>query len=283
MAIRKLTLGCLYPDIMSAHGDRGNVAAIVRRCGWRGIDTEVWELSLGDPVDADDLDLLVIGNGGEPRQRLVAPDLAEVKGPGLREAVAQGAALLAVGGGYELLGRYYQPSRGVELPGAGLFDTWAIRHGDDLSPACSAVSGSAASGSAASSGPAGRVIGGLLVRWGGEFLVGYENHSARTYLGPTAHALGHVITGHGNNGDGREGVRLGSAVGTYLRGPCLPRNPALADFLIRGALLRRYGDARLQPLPDKLEMLARQTAVRGLGAPARTWQRNGAARALCRW
>jgi lipid II isoglutaminyl synthase (glutamine-hydrolysing) len=258
MATRKLVVGYLYPDIMSGYGDRGNVATIVRRCGWRGITAEVWELRLGDPVVADEVDLLVLGNGGEFHQRLVAADLADVKAPGICEAVAQGAALLAVGAGYELLGRFYQPSRGVELPGAGLFDTWTIQHGDDLATGPHSIA----------QARAGRAIGDLLVRWGDELLVGFENHSAKTYLGSTAQALGEVILGQGNNGDGAEGVRLGCAVGTYLRGPCLPRNPVLADFLIRGALQRRYRDAELKALPDEFEHAAHDTALNRLRSGA---------------
>jgi len=254
MSDRKLIVGYLYPDIMSGYGDRGNVATIVRRCGWRGITAEVWELRLGDPVVADEVDLLMLGNGGEFHQRLIAADLVDVKAPGICEAVAQGAALLAVGAGYELLGRFYQPSKGVELPGAGLFDAWTIQHGDDLATASYSIA----------EARAGRAIGDLLVRWGDELLVGFENHSAKTYLGPTAQALGEVIMGEGNNGDGCEGVRLGCAVGTYLRGPCLPRNPVLADFLIRGALLRRYRDSELEALPDELEHAAHDTAVNRL-------------------
>jgi lipid II isoglutaminyl synthase (glutamine-hydrolysing) len=296
MATRKLTLGYLYPDIMSAYGDRGNMAAIMRRCGWRGIITEIHELRLGDPVHPDDVDIFVIGNGGESHQRLIAPDLAEVKGLAIREAVHQGAALLAVGAGYELLGRFYQPSRGVELPGAGLFDAWTIQHGAGLGAASRTITEVRAD----------RAIGDLLVQWDsagpggttpqdppachplgsagrpsrlaslrGEMLVGFENHSARTYLGPTARALGQVVMGQGNNGDGHEGVRLGGAVGTYLRGPCLPRNPALADFLIATALERRYGETELEPLPDDLECAAHRTAVLRITAAARAGRRPG--------
>ncbi len=280
MTARTLTVGWLYPEIMSGYGDRGNLAAIVKRCGWRGIATDVRELRLGDRVDPAEMDLFMIGSGGEFHQRLIATDLADVKGPGICEAVGQGAALLAVGAGYELLGRFYQPSRGVELPGARLFDTWTIQQGADLAAASCTLA----------EARAGRVIGDLLVRWDGagpgvppgpdsELLVGFENHSARTYLGPAAHALGQVIAGQGNNGDGREGVRLGNAIGTYLRGPCLPRNPALADFLIRAALQRRYAEAELAALPDQLEHAARGTALRqlrptpqaaGLPGPLRT-------------
>jgi CobQ-like glutamine amidotransferase family enzyme len=251
MTRRAITVGYLYPEIMSGYGDRGNLAAITRRCGWRGIAADVRELRLGDPVDPGEVDLFVIGNGGEFHQRLIATDLADVKGPGICEAVGDGAALLAVGAGYELLGRFYQPARGVELPGARLFDTWTIQQGADLTSASCTLA----------EARAGRAIGDLLVQWDAELLVGFENHSARTYLGPTARPLGQVVAGQGNNGDGGEGVRLGNAIGTYLRGPCLPRNPVLTDFLIRAALQRRYGEAELAPLPDQLEHAARDAAV----------------------
>jgi CobQ-like glutamine amidotransferase family enzyme len=251
MTRRAITVGYLYPEIMSGYGDRGNLAAITRRCGWRGIAADVRELRLGDPVDPGEVDLFVIGNGGEFHQRLIATDLADVKGPGICEAVGDGAALLAVGAGYELLGRFYQPARGVELPGARLFDTWTIQQGADLTSASCTLT----------EARAGRAIGDLLVQWDAELLVGFENHSARTYLGPTARPLGQVVAGQGNNGDGGEGVRLGNAIGTYLRGPCLPRNPVLTDFLIHAALQRRYGEAELAPLPDQLEHAARDAAV----------------------
>ena len=251
MTRRAITVGYLYPEIMSGYGDRGNLAAITRRCGWRGIAADVRELRLGDPVDPGEVDLFVIGNGGEFHQRLIATDLADVKGPGICEAVDDGAALLAVGAGYELLGRFYQPARGVELPGARLFDTWTIQQGADLTSASCTLT----------EARAGRAIGDLLVQWDDELLVGFENHSARTYLGPTARPLGQVVAGQGNNGDGGEGVRLGNAIGTYLRGPCLPRNPVLTDFLIHAALQRRYGEAELAPLPDQLEHAARDAAV----------------------
>ena len=251
MTGRAITVGYLYPEIMSGYGDRGNLAAITRRCGWRGIAADVRELRLGDPVDPGEVDLFVIGNGGEFHQRLIATDLADVKGPGICEAVDDGAALLAVGAGYELLGRFYQPARGVELPGARLFDTWTIQQGADLTSASCTLT----------EARAGRAIGDLLVQWDAELLVGFENHSARTYLGPTARPLGQVVAGQGNNGDGGEGVRLGNAIGTYLRGPCLPRNPVLTDFLIHAALQRRYGEAELAPLPDELEHAARDAAV----------------------
>jgi len=262
MATRKLTLCCLYPGILSACGDRGNLAAIVRRAGWRGIRTEVRELRHGDPVRPDEADIILIGDGEDMHRRLIAQDLADVKGPGLRDAAGQGAAVLAVGAGYQLLGRFYQPARGAELPGAGVFDAWTIEPalGPGAVPGPEAVPGADAVPGAATT--ADRVTGDLLIRWNTQLLVGFEGHTARTYLGPTAQPLGQVVMGVGNNGDGREGALAGAAVGTYLRGPCLPWNPALADFLIGAALGRRYGEAGLEPLPDDLERAAHEVAVR---------------------
>jgi len=247
----KITLGCLYPDIMSTYGDRGNVATLLRRCEWRGIAVELRELRLGDRAEPDELDLIVIGSGGESQQRLVAADLNEVKGSAIREAVAQGAAALAVGSGFELFGRYSQPGQGAKLPGAGLFDAWTTGHRAILSNQYGSLTEARAD----------RAMGDLVVRWQDRLLVGFENHAGRTYLGPTATPLGRVVSGVGNSGDGTEGVQLGNAVGTHLRGPCLPRNPALADFLIAAALRRRHGGVDLPELADDVELAAREVAM----------------------
>jgi CobQ-like glutamine amidotransferase family enzyme len=258
----KITVGYLYPDLMSAGADRGNVETIVRRCGWRNIAAAVTKLRLGDKVVPGELDIIIIGGGGEARQRLVAADLYKVKGAGIRDAVAAGAAALAVGGGYELFGRFCQPEKGAELRGIELFDAWTIRP----SPSPAAGDGGAPEARAD------RVFGDLVVRWGDRLLAGFEDHSGRTYLGPAARPLGRVLRGHGNNGAGTEGCVVGAAVGTNLRGPCLPANPALADFLISAALTHRYGSAELTPLADELEAAAHDAAVqrarlaaRGLG------------------
>lgn len=248
----KITIGYLYPDIMSTYGDRGNVETVVRRCGWRGIDCTIAELRMGDQVRPGEHDLLIIGGGAESRQRLVAPDLCKVKGAGIREAVEAGAAVLAVGGGYELFGRFCQPEQGAEYRGIEVFDSWTIRLSAVTSARYSTIAEARAD----------RAIGELVVRWGSQVLVGFENHSGSTYLGAAARPLGQVLAGHGNNRDGTEGVIKGAAVGTNLRGPCLPRNPALADFLISAAVSRRHGTADLLPLPDELEDLARDAAIR---------------------
>ncbi len=255
----KITLGFLYPDIMSTYGDRGNVVTILRRCEWRGIAVDVRELRLGDRAEPGELDLIVIGSGGESQQRLIAADLHEIKGPAICEAVAQGAAALAVGGGFELLGRSCQPGAGAELPGAGLFDAWTVGHRAILDDQYDTLAEARED----------RAIGDLVVRWHGRLLVGFENHSGGTFLGPSATPLAQVVSGFGNNGDGTEGVRLGSAIGTHLRGPCLPRNPALADFLIGAAVGRRHGDADLPPLADDVEFAAREAAMRRARAASR--------------
>ena len=259
MAGMRIKVCCLYPDIMSSYGDRGNVETILRRCEWRNITAEVTELRLGDRLAPDEVDLIMIGGGAELQQQLVAPDLCKIKGAGIRDAVARGAAALAVGGGYELFGRFCQPERGAELRGIGLFDAWTIRMNALLSGHCDTISHSHAD----------RVIGELVVRWRDKLLVGFENHGGGTYLGATAQPFGQVVCGHGNNGDGTEGVILGNAVGTYLRGPCLPKNPALADFLIAAAVSRRHGVANLPPLADDLEDAARAESMRRAREAAR--------------
>jgi lipid II isoglutaminyl synthase (glutamine-hydrolysing) len=254
---RQLTVAHLYPDVMSTHGDRGNVAAIVRRCRWRDIDVTVIELGRGDRVVPDNVDLIVIGGGGDSRQRQIAADLYKVKGGAIRDAVAAGTAALAVGGGYELFGRFSQPARGVELRGIELFDSWTIHRRGDRERSAPIAPGSTAVTSRADS-----AVQELVVRWGGGVLVGFEDSAGGyTYLGTGAIPLGHVVAGRGNNGDGSEGVRVGGALGTNLRGPCLPANPGLADFLIKAALRRRYGGADLAPLPDDMERAARIAAV----------------------
>jgi CobQ-like glutamine amidotransferase family enzyme len=260
MAGMSIAIGYLYPDIMSTDGDRGNVETILRRCEWRNIAVDVTELRLGDRLAPDAADLIMIGGGGEAQQHLVAPDLCKVKGEGIREAVAHGAAALAVGGGYELFGRFCQPERGAELRGIGLFDAWTIRQDAVLSGHYDTISQAHAD----------RVIGELVVRWRDTLLVGFENNGGGTYLGATAQPLGQVVSGRGNNGDGTEGVILGSAIGTYLRGPCLPKNPALADFLIGAALARRHGVADLPALADDLEEAARAVAMQRAEYAART-------------
>jgi len=238
-----LRVCALYPELMSIYADRGNLLFLRRRCAWRGIGFELTASDLGDPIDPQQADLFYVGGGQDRDQRLCALDLAEVKREGLHAAATRGAAVLAVCGGYQLLGHSYELGDET-LPGTGLVDLRTVR----------------------SDGP--RLIGDVAieVQLDGEprVLAGFENHGGRTRLGPGAQPLGRVLRGHGNNGeDGFEGVRAGNVIGTYLHGPLLPKNAWLADWLI-GRALRR--DAPLAPLDDALEDAAHAEARRAAGA-----------------
>jgi lipid II isoglutaminyl synthase (glutamine-hydrolysing) len=224
----------LYPEYLNIYADRGNIAVFSSRARWRGIGLEVESVSLGDELRPGAHDLLYIGGGQDREQALIAPDLA-ARGEAIREAVTGGAALLAVCGGYQLLGRFYRGRDGEALAGAGLFPLETVAG-------------------------ARRMIGDCLLECELEpgvrqTLAGFENHAGVTRLDEDAEALGRVVAGFGNDGEsGFEGVRVASAVGTYLHGPLLPRNPWLADWLLARALEHLLGEApELRPLPDDLE------------------------------
>jgi CobQ-like glutamine amidotransferase family enzyme len=236
----------LYPDLLNLYGDRGNVMVLAGRARRRGIEVMIREAGLGDDIAAGDADLFFIGGGEDRQQRIAVGDLAGRKRGPLEAAVADGAVVLAVCGGYQLIGKYYRPAQGDDLPGLGLLDLWT-EHAGPFAP---------------------RLIGNLVIQpESGPPLVGFENHGGRTYLGPGAKPLGRVVAGYGNNGkDGTEGATAGRVYGTYLHGPLLPKNPAFADRLIREALSRRFPGAVLTPLPDSLEAQAREAMLARLGA-----------------
>jgi lipid II isoglutaminyl synthase (glutamine-hydrolysing) len=232
----KLTIGWLYASTMNIYGDRGNVIALRRRAEWRGIPVEVREIGIGEPIPPD-VDCFFWGGGQDQEQVAVADDMRGAKGEALRAAVEDGAALLAVCGGYQLLGHEYRPHDARPLPGIDLFDMVSV------------------------AGPE-RFIGNVVVdtQWGQ--LVGFENHSGLTTLGPGVSPMGRVRVGRGNNGrDGTEGAIYRNAIGCYLHGSLLPKNPALADWLVERALERRYGKVELAPLADRVELAAHATAV----------------------
>ncbi|HXF82170.1 MAG TPA: glutamine amidotransferase, partial [bacterium] len=214
----------LYPDLLNLYGDRGNLLVLAARARWRGIAVRIDECGLGDPLRPGECDLCFIGGGEDRQQHLAAQDLRAVKGGALREAVLSGAVVLAVCGGYQLLGHYYRPAAGPDLPGVGLLDLVTEHPGPR----------------------ARRLIGNIVIRsplLGGATLVGFENHGGRTTLGAGVQPLGRVVTGFGNNGvDGTEGAVAGQVYGTYLHGPLLPKNPRFADHLLAAALRRRHGD-----------------------------------------
>lgn len=232
----------LYPRLLSVAGDRGNLLALTRRSAWRGIPSTVTEADVGETPDFTEFDLILLHGGQDCEMRAAARDL-QMKAGSLREAIEAGAVVLAVCAGYQLLGKYYAPADAQPITGIGVLD--AVTEGGST-----------------------RFMGHIAVDCDlgqGELrrLVGFENHSGRTFLGPEARALGRVRVGRGNNGtDGTEGCRYRNAIGCYLHGALLPKNPAVADFLIRAALERRYGVSELPPLDDGLETTAHASAVR---------------------
>ena len=232
----KFTVGWLYPDLMNIYGDRGNILTLLRRAEWHGFEANVVELGRGAATQMDEVDVFFFGGGQDREQALIYDDLREFKQASLQQAVESGAQVLAVCGGYQLLGHYYQTADGERYDGIGLIDvrTEAGKKrfiGDVV--VLSAIDGLTPS-----------------------TLVGFENHSGRTFLGPNAKPLGKVVKGHGNNGsDHQEGCVQGGVIGTYMHGSLLPKNPHLADHLIAGALRRRGGGA-LSHLDDSAELAA---------------------------
>ncbi len=233
----------LYPEQMNIYADRGNIIFLRRRCEWRGIGFSYAAAGAGEPLDPMAHDLIYVGGGQDRDQRIVAEDMVASKRAGLAEAVEDGAVVLAVCGGYQLLGHSYQLGD-ERIPGLGLADLETVRE------------------------PGPRLIGNIEIEVdlgdGPRELAGFENHGGRTYLGDGAEPLGRVVRGHGNNGtDGLEGVRRQNVIGTYLHGPLLPKNAWLADRLIQLALARRHGaEPELAPLDDALEAAAHEAARR---------------------
>jgi CobQ-like glutamine amidotransferase family enzyme len=236
-----LRVCALYPELMNIYADRGNIAVLRARCEWRGLGFELAAASLGEGLDAAAHDLLYIGGGQDRDQEAVAADMVATKRDALHAARDRGAVVLAVCGGYQLLGHSYQLGD-RELPGVGLADLRTVRE----------------------EGP--RLIGNCAIEAdlgdGPRTIAGFENHGGRTYLGPGEQSLGRVLSGHGNNGkDGFEGVHSHNVVGTYLHGPLLPKNVWLADRLIELAL-----GIDLEPLPgDEIEDAAHASAKRAAG------------------
>ena len=237
---RTLRIAHLYPDVMNIYGDRGNILALRYRCEARGIAVEVIEVSIGDAFDPATCDIILIGGGQDREQRRIADDLV-AKGPDIRAAIDGGMPALAVCGGFQLFGHRYVDHEGGVIPGIGVFDL-ETRH----------------------PGPrADRCIGDVVLDTGAGEVVGFENHGGRTYLAPGQAAFGRVVRGFGNNAaDGSEGARRHNAIGTYLHGSLLPKNPALTDELISLALERKYGAGFvLPPLAVDTESRAHRSAV----------------------
>jgi hypothetical protein len=236
--VTTIRVGHLSPDYLNIYADRGNIAVFARRASWRGHELEVDAIGMDDAIVPGSHDLYYVGGGQDREQFLVAENLAAKAAP-LLEAVEGGAALLAVCGGYQLLGRGYRGFHGEDMPGVGLFPLETVA-GDT------------------------RMIGDVLLETDLGPIAGFENHAGRTRLDPDAQPLGRVVAGFGNDGEsGFEGCRVRRAIGTYLHGPLLPRNPHLADWLLAEALAHRSGGEppELAPLRDELESQARRVSA----------------------
>jgi lipid II isoglutaminyl synthase (glutamine-hydrolysing) len=244
VADRTLRVCALYPDLMNIYADRGNVLLLERRCAWRGIGFEVVPAGLGEGIDPSAHDLFYIGGAQDRDQALCAQDIVDTKRDALHAAAAAGKVVLAVCGGYQLLGHHYELGD-ERIPGVGLVDLYTIRE------------------------PGPRLIGNIAIEVrlpgldGARILAGFENHGGRTHLAAGEQPLGRVLKGHGNTGaSGFEGVLRDHVVGTYLHGPLLPKNAWFADWLIATALGL---DEPLAPLDDELERAAHADARRVAG------------------
>lgn len=235
----KLKIFYLYPDLMSLYGDVGNIITLLRRCQWRGIECEIEEIKQGKRIDFRNADLLFMGGGQDRGQRIVGQDLQNYKEE-IKELVEKGLPALLICGGYQLFGSYFKTKDGIFIPGIEILNIWTV--GGDK-----------------------RMIGNVIVQspFFGE-LVGFENHSGRTFLGEGVQPLGKVVKGYGNNGqDKMEGAIYKNVIGTYLHGPFLPKNPQVADWLISRAIAYRYEEEiTLPPLDDVLEWEAHRAGKR---------------------
>ncbi len=244
----ELRLLGLYPEQMNIYADRGNILFLQRRCEWRGIGFSYAAAGPSEAFDPAAHDLIYIGGGQDRDQELVAEDMLRTKRDAVAGAVDDGAVVLAVCGGYQLLGHSYQLGE-RRIAGLGLVDLETVRD------------------------PGPRLIGNVAIEadlgGGTRVIAGFENHGGRTYLGDGAQPLGRVLKGHGNNdSDGFEGVRRDNLIGTYLHGPLLPKNVWLADRLIQLALARRTGsEPVLEPLDDAIEIAAHASARAAAGVP----------------
>ncbi|MBI2195800.1 MAG: cobalamin biosynthesis protein CobQ [Candidatus Levybacteria bacterium] len=242
-----LTIGWLYPDLMSTYGDRGNIITLQRRCEWRNIKTQIRRLDVGfDEKRLATCDILFMGGAQDTQQKIVSRDFSTEKRILLKKLIEAGIPGLYICGAYQFLGKYYKEADGTIIKGLGILDLYTKNPGEN-SP---------------------RLIGNIAIKILSTTLVGFENHGGRTYIADKELALGKVVKGFGNNGEDRtEGIMYKNSVGTYLHGPVLPKNPKLADFLIAKALEVKYENKiKLEPLDDTLELKARTVIAKRLGA-----------------
>lgn len=239
--MKKLVIGHLFPELLNLYGDLGNITTLVKRCQWRGIEAEVIEYTIGEEIPFEELDIILLGGGSDREQRLVG-DYLKSKEQSFKKYVEEGKVVLAICGGYQLLGSHYATGK-TSIPGLGVLDMYTERQDE-------------------------RLVGNVVVKGvidGQTFdIVGFTNHGGLTYHKGTP--LGRVVVGYGNNAtDDLEGLVYKHTVGTYLHGPLLPKNPELADILIKWALEKKYSEEIvLDALDDTYEMLGKESMLKRL-------------------
>jgi lipid II isoglutaminyl synthase (glutamine-hydrolysing) len=240
MTKRKINIGYLYGDLMNIYGDAGNIIVLKKRLEWRGIEVEVKNFSVGERMQNNEIDLVFFGGGQDEAQGVVADDLVKTgKGEIVKQNIEEGMPTLAICGGYQLLGDYYQADNGEKLIGVGALPVYT-KAGHR------------------------RMIGNMVIET--ESLgkvVGFENHWGKTYLKDGAQAFGEIVVGGGNNGeDGLEGCMYKHAVGCYMHGSLLPKNPKVADQLLAWAWKRKFGEAMPQVVLEEVwEERAREVVL----------------------
>ena len=234
----------LYPDILNLYGDQGNIICMKKRLEWRNIECSVTEVSIGESAKFTDFDIFFIGGGQDFEQEILLGDLAGGKADEIKAAVADGKTFLTICGGYQMLGSYYKTWDGQMCDFIGAIDYYTVGAKD-------------------------RMIGNFMYKCGaesgGSTVVGFENHSGKTFLGPGVSHLGTILSGYGNNGEDKtEGVRYNNVFGTYSHGPVLPKNPQLTDFILKTALSQKYTSFDFEPLDDTFENNANEYMIKRL-------------------
>lgn len=244
-----IKIGWLYPELMSTYGDRGNITVLKKRSEWRDINVEI--LNIDQKVNDKNLKSidLLFGGGAQDREQAIVMDDLRKKEKTIRNLIEKEIPCLFVCGSPQLFGKYYEPSVGKRIEGLGIFDMISMHPGPKKE----------------------RLIGNIIEEsYMSDIkntIVGFENHGGRTYLGKTAKPFAKVMKGFGNNGeDGTEGIIYKNAIGSYLHGPLLPKNPSIADWLIREAIKIKYGETvELKPLDDTLSEKAKNMIAERLG------------------
>lgn len=226
----------IYPDFFNLYGDGGNILCFKRRLEWRGIDCSVSKLCLGSSAKLSGFDLLFMGGGQDIERQVIIDDLKRGADRELKAAMEDGVTTLAICGGFQMLGDYFEDLSGKRWEGLSVLNMYTKDAKERLS---------------------GNYKFECTESCGGSTAVGFENHSGRTRLGSGLEPMGRIISGHGNNGeDGTEGAHYKNVFGSYAHGPLLPKNPALCDYILLTALKRKYGSAELEPLDDAAENAA---------------------------